>query len=110
MKRLLLSFVPLFYALALQAQLTEDFSNPGPDWVYLNGAQVASVNGNNAIVTPGVGGNNPAAIGTPALDKTSNTFKICFDIFAYSSNLKNILPFPCDTYVDFYFTKSSVNS
>ena len=110
MKRLLLSFIPLLIALTLQAQLNEDFSNPGPNWVYLNGAQVASVNGNNAIVTPGVGGNNPAAIGTPKLDKTSNTFKVCFDIFAYSSNLKNILSFPCDTYVDFYFAKSHVSS
>jgi len=60
------------------------------------------------VATPGVGGNNPARIGTPAVNKTSHTFQVCLEVTAYTSNLKNALPFPCNTYMDVLFTKSSV--
>jgi len=92
------------------AQLQEDFDPAPTGWLLSQGANFQTVETNGAVVTPGVGGNNPARIGTPAVNKTSNTFEVCFSIFAYSSNLNGQQPFPCNTYVDILFVKSTVTS
>jgi hypothetical protein len=108
MKRFLLFSVLIFAVTALQAQIEEDF-NPFPaGWVLSQGAGFNTVGGNNVVVTPGVGGNNPARIGTPAVNKTSNTFEVCIEVTAYDANLNAAQPFPCNTYMDVLFVKSTV--
>jgi hypothetical protein len=108
MKRFLLVSVLFFAVTALQAQLEEDFSPAPAGWVLSQGAGFNTINGNGLVVTPGVGGNNPAAIGTPAVNKTSNTVKVCLDIFAYDANLNAQQPFPCASFMDVLFVKSTV--
>lgn len=92
------------------AQLQEDFDPAPTGWILSQGANFQNIGSIGGVVTPGVGGNNPAQIGTPAVNKTSNTFKVCFDVFAYTSNLNGQVQFPCNTYVDVLFVKSSVTS
>ena len=69
------------------------------------GAKVGSYNNpNNAcaedcgIITPGVGGNNPANIAFPPSPVSGSKANICFDIFAFQANLKceNDVLFPCN--------------
>src|SRR5215204_4105069 len=100
MKRVLLTLTVMLCALLTFSQLQEDFDPSPTGWLLSQGANFQTVGTNAGVVTPGVGGNNPAQIGTPAVNKTSNTFEVCFDVYAYSSNLNNQLPFPCNTYVD----------
>lgn len=108
MKRFLLVSVLFFAVTALQAQIEEDFTPFPSGWVLSQGASFNTLNGNNLVVTPGVGGNNPARIGTPSVNKTSNTFEVCIEVTAYNSNLNAQQPFPCDTYMDVLFVKSTV--
>src|SRR5690606_26738631 len=108
MKRFLLFSVLLCAGIALQAQIEEDFTPFPSGWILSQGAGFSTLNGNNIVVTPGVGGNNPARIGTPSVNRTSNTFQVCVEVSAYNSNLKNAIPFPCNTYMDVLFVKSSV--
>jgi hypothetical protein len=108
MKRFLLFSALLFAVSALKAQIEEDFLPPPTGWVLSQGASFGTVSGNGVVVTPGVGGNNPARIGTPAVNKTSNTVKVCLDVTAYNSNLNAPQPFPCNSYVDVLFVKSTV--
>lgn len=110
MKRCLLFVFFIVAAIATQAQLEEDFSPSPSGWVLSSGASFGTVNSNGVIVTPGVGGNNPADIGTPAVNKTSNTVKVCFDIWAYDANLNNQTAFPCATYADILFVNSAVTT
>jgi hypothetical protein len=110
MKRILLLSTWLFFAIAVQAQLDEDFTPNPTGWILDQGAQFNSVNGNDAIVTPAGGGNNHARIGTPAVSKTSNTFKVCYDIFLYTSNLNAQMPFPCNTFMDVLFVNAAVTT
>ena len=93
----------------VQAQLEEDFSPNPTGWILSQGANFNTINGNDIVITPGVGGNNPANIGTPAVSKTSNTVKVCFDIWAYESNGNGPIPFPNATYADILFVKSTVS-
>lgn len=92
------------------SQLQEDFDPAPTGWILSQGAGFQTVGSNAGIVTPGVGGNNPAQIGTPAVNKTSNTFEVCFGVTAYTSNLNAAVSFPCNTYVDVLFVKSTVTS
>jgi N-acetylmuramoyl-L-alanine amidase len=73
MKRMLLVSSFLLYITVLHAQLKEDFSPNPTGWTLSQGAKFEKINGNDIIITPGVGGNNPAVIGTPVVNKTSNT-------------------------------------
>jgi len=110
MKRFLL-FVCLVAVTAIaQAQLEEDFSPNPTDWILSSGAGFYNLNGNDGVNTPGVGGNNPANIGTPAVSKTSNTMKVCFDIWAYDANMNSQVNFPCSTYADILFVDAAVTS
>jgi hypothetical protein len=110
MKRYLLFVLFVAVTAIAHAQLEEDFNPIPAGWVLSQGAGFGNVNSNSVIITPGVGGNNPASIGTPAVNKTSNTVKVCFDINAYDANLNNQTAFPCATYADILFVNSAVNS
>ena len=110
MKRIVLFSSLLLSLTVLRAQVKEDFTPNPVGWILSQGASFGQVTGNDLILTPGVGGNNPAVIGTPAVNKTSNIVKVCLDIWAYTSNLNTQIPFPCNTYVDVLFVKSSVSS
>ncbi|HEX6426820.1 MAG TPA: T9SS type A sorting domain-containing protein [Niastella sp.] len=108
MKRFLLFIMFVAVTTIANAQLEEDFNPTPTGWVLSQGANFNSVNGNAIVNTPGVGGNNPANIGTPAVSKTSNTVKVCFDIWAYDANLNGQTPFPCATYADILFVDAAV--
>lgn len=111
MKRCLLFGLMIVATIAANAQLEEDFSPNPTGWTLSSGASFGTIgNGNSVVTTPGVGGNNPASIGTPAVNKTSNTVKVCFDIWAYTANLNSQIPFPCATYADILFVNSAVTS
>lgn len=110
MKRCLLFILLATITSITQAQLEEDFDPVPTGWITSQGAKITTKNGSNVIETPGVGGNNPAYIGTPAVNKTSNTVKVCFSIWAYSTNGTGPLPFPCNTYADILFVNSAANS
>jgi hypothetical protein len=110
MKRCLLFILFVAVTAIAHAQLEEDFNPIPTGWVLSQGAGFGNVNSNSVIITPGVGGNNPASIGTPAVSKTSNTVKVCFDIQAYDANLNNQTAFPCSTYADILFVNAAVNS
>ena len=109
MKRLLLF---AFFAITvnfLQAQLEEDFNPTPAGWILANGAGFSNLNNNAIVLTPGAGSNDPSMIGTPAVNRTSNTVKVCLDIWAYTPNLNQQISFPCTTYMDVLFVKSTVN-
>lgn len=110
MKRFLLIALLVATTGILHAQLEEDFSPAPTGWILSSGANFGTVNGNDAVYTPGVGGNNPAVIGTPAVNKTSNTVKVCFDINAYNANLNSQVAFPANTYARILFVNASVTS
>jgi len=110
MKRVLLFSAALLCASLSFAQLQETFDPAPSGWILSQGANFQSISSNGGIVTPGVGGNNPAQVGTPAVNKTSNTFEVCFNVTAYTSNLNSVMNFPCNTYMDVLFVKSTVNS
>ena len=109
MKRSLLFILFVSVTAIAQAQLEEDFTPNPTGWILSQGANFNAVNGNDIVITPGVGGNNPANIGTPAVSKTSNTVKVCFDIWAYESSGNGPIPFPNATYADILFVKSTVS-
>ncbi len=110
MKRVLLFSAALLCASLSFAQLQETFDPAPSGWILSQGAHFESINGNGGILTPGVGGNNPAQIGTPAVSKTSNTFEVCINVKAYTANLNSAVAFPCNTYMDVLFVKSTVNN
>lgn len=82
---------------------SEDFSSEASGWTYSNGASITSYanpgNGciiNRGIITPGVGGNNPANIMTPAyVSSGGSLIAISFDMYVMDANLK------CETWKDF---------
>ncbi|MBO9201373.1 MULTISPECIES: T9SS type A sorting domain-containing protein [Niastella] len=112
MKRYLLFGFFIAATITTHAQLEEDFDPAPTGWVLSQGASFNSFNGNVVVQTPGVGGNNPANIGTPAVNKTSNTMKVCFDIWATSKSGGTTVkvPFDCNTYADILFVNSAVTT
>ncbi len=110
MKRILLFSMLLLIATAMEAQLEEDFTPNPIGWVLDQGAQFTTISGNDVSVTPAGGGNNHAVIGTPAVTKTSNTVQVCFDVTPYTSNLNSKVSFPCNTFMDVLFVKSTVTN
>jgi hypothetical protein len=99
-------------ALISYSQLEEDFSPTPSGWTLSQGANFQTLaNGNGVILTAGVGGNNPAVVGTPAVNRTSGTVKICLDIWAVkTSDINTPVAFPTATYMDVLFVKSSVTT
>lgn len=110
MKQYLLLALCMATACLVHAQLEEDFDPAPTGWILSQGAKFTTLNSNGVIETSGVGGNSPANIGTPAVNKTSNTVKVCFSIQAISSGSNAPVPFACNTYADVLFTNSSVTS
>jgi hypothetical protein len=109
MKRCLLFILFATLTTITQAQLEEDFDPNPSGWILDKGAKFENLNGNAVVLTSGAGDNVPSVIGTPAVNKTSGTVKVCLDIRAYESNLNSQIPFPCNpTYADVLFVKSSV--
>jgi hypothetical protein len=80
MKRCLLLILFATITTITQAQLEEDFSPNPTGWIRSQGAKFSTFNGNDVVETPGVGGNNPVNIGTPVVNKTSNTVRFGFII------------------------------
>jgi hypothetical protein len=109
MKSFLL-FCALFGAVLVSYSQNYTFGSAGdcklPEGFNLSqGAKVGPYkNPNNAcaddcgIITPGVGGNNPANITFPPQQVAGSKAQICFDIFAFEANLKceNNVVFPCN--------------
>jgi len=110
MKRFLLFALFATVANFVHAQLSEDFDPAPTGWTLSTGAKFGTINSNGVITTPGVGGNNPADIGTPTVNKTSNTVKVCFDILAYDGGLNTIQTFPQQTYANVLFVNSAVST
>jgi hypothetical protein len=111
MKRYLLLILFATITSITQAQLEEDFTPSPTGWITSQGAKFEKFNGNDVVGTPGVGGNNPCNIGTPIVTKTSNTVKVCFDIWAANTSSNSATkPFPTPTYADILFVKSTVTS
>jgi hypothetical protein len=109
MKRCLLFVLFVAVTAIAHAQLEEDFDPNPTGWVLDKSARFENLNGNAIVLTSGAGNNEPSVIGTPAVNKTSDTVKVCLDIWAYETNLNNQIPFPCNpTYADILFVKSSV--
>lgn len=109
MKRCLLFILLATITSITQAQLEEDFDPYPTGWTLDKSAKFYDLNGNAVVQTSGAGGNVPSVIGTPAVSKTSNTMKVCLDIWAYETNMNSQIPFPCNpTYADVLFVKSTV--
>lgn len=123
MKKFLLSLVLVISVISLKAQILESF-NGGilpAGWDVANGMQVNSYNnpvnacaGDFGLLTPGVGGNNPAKVLTAV-----NTFStaapfinVGFTIYIFDANLNcaSVKPLPCQTFVQVYLVKSTVTT
>jgi Secretion system C-terminal sorting domain len=124
MKKYLL-FISLLFIIAFtsRAQFFESFNDGTlpPNWELGQGIQVSAYFDPNAncgndfgLRTPGVGGSNPSKILMPPI--TYNSAKpfvnTGFKIYVFNSNLNCVptKPFPCDTYVEVYLVKATVNT
>src|SRR5690606_37542556 len=78
----------------------------------LNGC--GNANDDCGLITPGVGGNNPAYIATPQIENPIVGFGVGvqFTIYVFDANLKceTEKPFPCETYVTGYIVDLSYSS
>jgi hypothetical protein len=94
-----------------QAQLIlfQDFTNSTPGWVTSNGASIGSYDNADGgcatefgIITPGVGGNNPAKILSEVITPTQQLVEVKFSIQRYDANLScnSRSNFACPTSVD----------
>ena len=130
MKKFLLGVCALFTIVTLYAQtipFCQTF-NPAPpktgagSYTLSQGAKIDAYlnpdNGcvsENGIITPGVGGNNPANILTPVVTSPNAGANVFagFDIWAYDANLtcaSRAAQFLCTTLVDIYVVKSTYTS
>jgi hypothetical protein len=118
MKKTFTLFTGLLFFATIQAQLiqncfTEDFTLQTSGWTYSNGASEGTYNNpltncsvNRGIITPGVGGNNPANVMTPTF--TSNgalSVGVSFKIFVFNANLNcnTYKNYDCPTSVDVFY-------
>ncbi len=96
-----------------QTCFSENFNAPTSSWTYGQGASEGGYNVpgggctlDRGIVTPGVGGNNPANVKTPNFTSTGAlTLQIAFDIFCVNANLTCISwkDFECPTSIDVFY-------
>jgi hypothetical protein len=100
-----------------QACFQENFDVQTVGWAFSQGAGEGTYDnplkngcGNNdddrGIITPGVGGNNPANILTPDIVSSGgNTIQFSFDFFVFNSNLKcdSWKNFDCPTSIDVFY-------
>jgi Secretion system C-terminal sorting domain len=120
MKTFLLTIISLLFGFASNAQqiLCQDFSNSTTGWVTSNGSSIAQYeNFHNAcaveygIITPGVGGNNPAKVLSQIITPNQTLIEVKFFIDRYNSNLScaSHSNFGCATTVDIYAVESTYN-
>lgn len=120
MKKLLLLISLLTSVTAINAQtiLCQDFSNSTTGWNTSNGSAITTYNNyNNAcnleygIVTPGVGGNNPAKVLSEIITPNQQLIEVKFNIDRYNSNLtcNSHSDFGCPTSVDIIAVGSTYN-
>ena len=111
MKKVLFSFAFLALVFAGKAQLIlfQDFSNNTPGWVTSNGSSIGTYDNFNigcateyGIITPGVGGNNPAKVLSEAVIPNQQIIQVKFNIDRYDANFScsSHSNFGCATYVD----------
>lgn len=129
MKKFLLGIFALTYYVTLNAQtipFCETFGttkqNAPSGWTLSQGAKIDQYpNPDNActlengIITPGVGGNNPANVLTPATTSPVAGSKVfaSFEIWPFDANLtcgSRAADFLCATTCDIYITPSTYNS
>lgn len=123
MKKFLLSLVLMTSVLLSNAQFIESF-NGGilpSDWDLAQGMQVQDYNNPSntcvsdfGLLTPGVGGNNPAKVltGTSTYNSIASFVNVGFTIYIFNANLNcnTVKPLPCLTYVQVYLVKASWTS
>jgi hypothetical protein len=120
MKTFLLTLISLVFGYVSNAQqiLCQDFSNSTTGWITSNGSSIAPYeNFHNAcaveygIITPGVGGNNPAKVLSEIITPNQPIVEVKFFIDRYNSNLTcaSHSNFGCATTVDIYAVESSYN-
>ena len=120
MKTFVLTIILSVFGFASFAQqiLCQDFSNTTTGWVTSNGASIGPYeNFNNAcaveygIITPGVGGNNPAKVLSEVITPNQTLIEVKFFIDRYDANLTcaSHANFGCATTVDIYAVESSYN-
>lgn len=125
MKKFLLGIFVLFAYVSLQAQTVpfcESFNPKPTGWTLSQGAKIDGYNNpdlacatENGIITPGVGGNNPANVLTAAITSPVAGGKVFarFDIWPFDANLtclSRAAQFLCPTTVAIYATPSSYTS
>ena len=103
---------------SLSAQLTqtcftENFNSQTSGWTYGQGASEGAYGSpgigcvpDRGIVTPGVGGNNPANVKTPGFTSTGAlTVQVSFDIYCVAANLacNSWKDFECPTSIDVFY-------
>lgn len=98
--------------------ITDDFNNDPVGWTLSQGARffdyinpANNCGADKGIITPGVGGNNPAFIRTPQYISTGVArLKISFDIFVFDANLKcnSWKNYGCPTSIDVFYISGGV--
>lgn len=112
--------ISLLFCSASPAQqiLCQDFSNSTTGWLTANGSSISqyenfrnSCASEYGIITPGVGGNNPAKVLSEVINSNQRMIEVKFFIDRYNSNLTcaSHSNFGCETTVDIYAVESSYN-
>lgn len=101
-----------------QTCFTENFNSQTTGWTYAQGASEGPYNSpsgacvpDRGIVTPGVGGNNPANVRTPNFTSVGAfTIQLSFDIYRVNSNLtcNSWSDFGCPTSIDIFYYVGAV--
>ncbi len=101
-----------------QLILSQDFSNSTANWVTANGSSINTYQnpGNGCVVeygiiTPGVGGNNPAKVLSEIIVPNQHLVEVRFNISRFDANLScaSISNFGCPTTVDILAVASNYN-
>jgi hypothetical protein len=99
-----------------QQILCQDFANNTPGWNTSNGASIGTYENpdNNCvteygIITPGVGGNNPAKILSEIVTPNQQLLEVKFNIYRFDANLScaSRSNFGCPTSVDILAVESA---
>ena len=124
MKKFLLSFFALLTLITAKAQINvpycETFDPSPTGWTLSQGAKFGGYPNpdnnctvENGIITPGVGGNNPANVLTPAIATSQLNGITSFSIWPFDANLtcaSRAANFLCATSCDIYLVKGTYNS
>lgn len=120
MKFFLFSFFLIAAAIKINAQviLCQDFTSNTTGWLTASGSSIGPYNNPDlncvseyGIITPGVGGNNPAKILSEVITPTQQSMEVKFNIYRFDANLNCATRsnFGCPTSVDIIAVESSYN-